>query len=691
MRLLLLFVMFCLFCVPCAVADELACSDDTLVGNVYFGEQHGLVLEGMYGYGVHALHGLSVFDLSDPLRPTELANIPIFGGTLLVRHEDLLIVGDDTYLPVQLVDTRDPANPQVLSEIDIYPESVCVDGDTLFIVSGDYMSVFDISDPSMPAFIDRIRLPRWMRHGQFDVVGGQVYANRGGRISVFELQDALGGKYKVTELIGNAPGGRFVLKDGFMFVGGYLGGLYVYDLRDPQNVVEAYGEDSFRVDGLELVGSTLFLANDQRGVRVVDVTDPYHPQTLDVLRTNRESKRVWVNSGYVYSSGYSYAASSLEMFSVSRMRRTARRSSVPLTGQRGDIVADDTIACVVDGDELRIVDITDPQSATQIGVYVIEGMPDDLVDLSMQAGVLFAAGSDGLIRVIDIDDVENPTLIGSYSAGDQVLAMDLEGEQLYVGCAHAGLQIIDVSVPSQPILIIEYFAGQDEARVPALDARGSLVSVAIEGVGIQLLDVHTPSVPTLLSTTGLRRDVLDVTLGDGEAFYCKVVGGTGALPDTKLYRFDLQDTSLPSVVDQVWFDSFYGTQAAEFELHGRYGYLRDGNRGIMVFDLEDADDPLRHVGTYRGEGIYGRGRLSIAGDSLVYAGQYLEVLDIRDGIGCSTCLSDFDGDTDVDTADVLVFIEAHAQHEAYADLNFDGEWDYFDVRQYIETVRDGCP
>ena len=180
MRLVVLVVTCCLLCVPCSVADELACSEDTLIGSVYFGQQHGLVLEGMYGYGVHALDGLSIFDISDPLRPIELANIPFFGGTLLIRHHDLLIVGDDTYLPVQLVDIRDPANPQALSEIDIFPEYVCAEGDDLLIVSGDSMSVFDISDPSLPVFIDRIRLPSWMRYGQFDVVDGQVYANRGG-------------------------------------------------------------------------------------------------------------------------------------------------------------------------------------------------------------------------------------------------------------------------------------------------------------------------------------------------------------------------------------------------------------------------------------------------------------------------------------------------------------------------------
>ena len=691
MRLVVLVVTCCLLCVPCSVADELACSEDTLVGSVYFGDQHELLLEGMYGYGVHALDGLSIFDISDPLHPTELANIPFFGGTLLIRHHDLLIVGDDTYLPVQLVDIRDPANPQALSEIDIFPEYVCAEGDDLLIVSGDSMSVFDISDPSLPVFIDRIRLPRWMRHGQFDVVDGQVYANRGGRISVFELQDALSGKYKVTELVSNAPGGRFALKDGFMYVAGYSHGLFVYDVRDPRNVVEAYVEDSFRVDDLELVGSTLFLANEQRGVRVVDVTDPYRLQTLDVLSTYRDSKRVWVNNGYVFSSGYSYAASSLEVFSTSRMRRTARRSSVPLTGQRGDVVADELIACVVDGDELRIVDISQPQHATQAGVFSFAGMPEDVVDLSMHAGVLYVAGSDELIRMIDIRDAEDPTLIGSLDVGDPILAMELEGGHVFVGCAHAGLQIFDVSSPAQPVLVGEFRGDEGEARVPALDARNGLVGVAIEGVGIHLLDVQVPSSPVFLSRTGLRRDVLDITLGDGDAYYCKIVGSTGAFPDTKLYRFDIQDTSSPSIVEQVRFDSFYATEAVEFELQGRYGYLRDGDRGIMIFDLEDEDDPLRHVGTYRGEGIYGRGRYSVTGDSLVYSGRFLEVLDIRDGIGCSTCLSDFDGDTDVDAADVHAYIEAHADHEVYADLNFDGEWDYFDVRVYIETVRDGCP
>lgn len=691
MRLPFLIVVCCLLCVPCSFADELACSDEAHVGGVYFGNQHELLLDGTYGYGVHALDGLSVFDISDPFNHTELANIPFFGGTLLVRHGDVLIVGDDTYLPVQIVDIRDPANPQALSEIDVYPEYVCAEGDDLLIVAGDSMHVFDISDPSRPVFIDRIRLPSWMRYGQFEVVDGQVYVKRFGWVWAFDLRDALNGKHKVTMLLEHAPSGIFLIEDGFMYVAGYDRGLAVYDLREPQNVIEAYRENSVGVNDLKLVGSTLYLANDRRGVRVVDVTDPYDPVTIDALSSNYDSMQVWMNDGYIYSAGSNYTITSLAVFDISLMRRTARRSSVSLTGQRGDVVADDSIACVVDGNELRIVDISEPQDAIETGVFSFIGLPEDVVDLSMHAGVLYVAGTDGLIRMIDIGDIEDPTLIGTIDVGDPVLAMELEGGHMFIGCAHAGLQIFDLSSPTQPMLVGEFRGDESEARVPALDAREGLVSVAIEGVGIHLLDVQVPSAPVFLSRTGLRRDILDITLGDGEAYYCKIVGSASASPDTKLYRVDIRDTSSPSIVDQVWFDNSDGSEAAEFEIKGRYGYLRDGDRGVMVFDLEDADDPLRHVGTYRAEGIYGRGRFSVTGDSLVYAGRYLEVLDIRDGIGCSTCLSDFDGDTDVDADDVRAYIEAHADHEAYADLNFDGEWDYFDVRVFIETVRDGCP
>lgn len=381
----------------------------------------------------------------------------------------------------------------------------------------------------------------------------------------------------------------------------------------------------------------------------------------------------------------------MSVFDTSRSRTTALRSTVPLDVGGRLVAADGGIACVASRDKLSVIDISDPDDAFLVGSYEFDGGPLEITGLEIGASAAFVASEDGQIRIIGIDDPRNPTLVDSFGTGDQILAMDLDGDYLYLGGMTSGLKILDVSSLADPSLVGAYLGGASEAMVGALDARGGLVGIAIEGVGIHLLDMSDPAMPRLLSLTGLRRDVIDITLADGEAYYCKIIGSDSFLPDTKLYRFDISDPGSPNVIDQATFDMTSGLEATSFVVHDRYGYLQNSNLSVMVFDLDDPGEPLRHVSTYRSGGSGWWSGLAIDGDTLLYTNGGLELLDLREGIGCSDCLADFDGDLDLDADDIRSFIEAHSSREVYADLEFDGDWDYFDVWRFIEAFRAGCP
>lgn len=690
MRFLVLALVVWSMLVSEAIGDGLACSEDTLLGRIYYGDYTDLLIDEEVVYVVSPITGLVVFDAADPLNPIEITSMPAVLGERLVRDGDLLIVGSDSDLPMQLLDIRNPASPVVLSEIDQSPFTYGLVDDMLYVVTLGYMHFYDVSDPASPSFVQGFEIPDWISFGSFEFVGDTVLVNRGG-LFAFELEDALVGGFVMTPLfdLPNLSDARY--RDGYIYAASSREGLFVYDVRDPDRVVEVYAEDGIGAEHIEIVGSVLYLSEGDHGVRIVDISDPSRPRTMERLRPGFEVKRVRVEDNLVYTIASRYQVGGVSVFDTSRSRTTALRSTVPLDVGGRLVAADGGIACVASRDELSVIDISDPDDAFLIGSYAFDGGPVEITGLEIGAGVAFVASVDGHIRIIGIDDPRNPTLVDSIGTGDQILAMDLDGDYLYLGGLTSGLRILDVSSLGDPSLVGVYLGGASEAMVGALDARGGLVSIAIEGVGIHLLDVSDPTLPRLLSLTGLRRDVIDITLADGEAYYCKIIGSDSFLPDTKLYRFDISDPGSPEVVDQVTFDMTSGLEATSFVVHDRYGYLQNCNLSVMVFDLDDPGEPLRHVSTYRSGGSGWRGGLAIDGDTLLYTNGDLELLDLREDIGCSDCLADFDGDLDFDADDIHSYIEAHSSREVYADLEFDGDWDYFDVWRFIEAVRGGCP
>lgn len=122
------------------------------------------VVDGNLVYLAAAQYGLIVVDLSDPLHPVERARLPIGGGELDVGNLTFALSGKTLFASratflgnfLQIIDVSDPAAPVALGAIGTGGSNrLQVRGKRLYIADDDGLVVYDIHEPTTPAFVTR--------------------------------------------------------------------------------------------------------------------------------------------------------------------------------------------------------------------------------------------------------------------------------------------------------------------------------------------------------------------------------------------------------------------------------------------------------------------------------------------------------------------------------------------------------
>lgn len=196
-------------------------------------------------------------------------------------------------------------------------------GDLLFVMSGTEVIVLNITDPSEPTEVARIKAParvldvKVSHDGKYLFTGNDAYLSGGpkggkgpftGGIYAFDITDVTAAKLVAYQPVGERrgphmiayhqlPDGREVLMGanadvslhlfdragpGFKEVGRYQANLVTAFNRDPEVVdvlYQGWAHDMFAMQ--EPDGSTfMYVANWDAGLRIVDITDPTKPKEL---------------------------------------------------------------------------------------------------------------------------------------------------------------------------------------------------------------------------------------------------------------------------------------------------------------------------------------------------------------------------------------------------------------------------
>lgn len=160
-----------------------------------------------------------------------------------------------------------------------------------------------------------------------------------------------------------------------------------------------------------------------------DTTDPNIPDTAEASRPD------------------STAAGILQYFGV---------YNIISNGVSQGIAMKDDILYIGDGQQIRALDVSNPESPSQLAVFPTTSS-EYITGMTIDGNLLYAVFQDKL-RIFDITSAISPTEIGTLSLGGNARDIDVFGDYLFVGRYSDGICAIDAHDPTSPAIIDTWFS-----------------------------------------------------------------------------------------------------------------------------------------------------------------------------------------------------------------------------------------
>jgi hypothetical protein len=350
--------------------------------------------------------------------PGDAKNVEMVNSLGGWSHE-IAVVGNYVYLAIGqkllVLDVSDPANPVPVSKL-LLPRvatDLVVDGDILYVAAGDAgIRVVDISNPSMIAEIGSYEMDpdtgyRNNKVHHLAIAADRVYATyEGGELRVLDVANpALPVQIGITQLSGE--GLDIVIVGDYAYVAIDNLGLTVLDISDPTHPSEA-GEFISPIwkptTGLALSGNLIVLA---RGctIQLVDISQPVDPQG---------------------GATYTLAACSPTLADVE--------------------VSGSFVYLVTEGHSMGILEIIDFQTISEV---FANSMDVWMSTITVVGNFAYAGGLDAFV-VLDLTTPSTPEYKGRYEESGRYYEIVASGNYAYATTddANGELVVWDISDPS---------------------------------------------------------------------------------------------------------------------------------------------------------------------------------------------------------------------------------------------------
>lgn len=416
-----------------------------------------------------------------------------------------------------------------------------------------------------------------MWFGKLALVGNFAYQSMGmyGLLIVDISNPSMPVAVQTNQVVGYISG--IAVSGNYVYVTSGCAGTKVLDVSDPLNPVlkrEIPGL-AYQFYDVAVVGSRLYLAgavnNCQFGSAVagefwiMSISSPATPVLLASVHFNQEALKVAVEEPYALVAVY---GSGVNIFDVTN---PVEPKKVGTFGVRYpyDLVVSNRLAYLGDDTErFRIVDFQTPAH------------PVELLSTNMSAEVIILHSNDVYIASqegFEARPLANFDLpLGGYETTGQCLGISIDGSNAYLSNSKKGLQILDVTNPSQPRII-----GQsDDCKSTISSWITNNVAYVADGTnGLVVLDVKDPGHPVKLGRLSSPY-ARDIAL-DGNVAYVSSQG---------LEIVDISDPSQPNRLNYMAYTAYAGG-TYELALQGHYVYLTAGRGGLRIIDVSDPTNP----------------------------------------------------------------------------------------------------
>ena len=321
-------------------------------------------------YVVDRSNGLRIIDVSSRSSPTQIGLYsPLGYADAVVVFENYAYVAAG-YQGLRIVDISDPTSPVEVGFYDTqgYATSVSVVGDYAYVTTApfggaeDGIHIVDVSNPRKPTKAGFYRRERQGVYWDLVFSGGIAYCVDENGLLLVNISNPID-----------------------PFEAGYIH-------------LSALPEEWICTTGLDVRGTLAYVAVNEWGVRIVDVSNPRRPTLI---------------GSFMDDSFYAH--------------------DVTIIGDRAYVAGTDT--------GLWLLNVSNPASPTKIGVLKVQG---SVLHVAVNGSIACAAiGKNGII-LINVSNPSNPSLIAGYDTPGYSNAVVIRDNLIYVADRNAGLLILEI-------------------------------------------------------------------------------------------------------------------------------------------------------------------------------------------------------------------------------------------------------
>ena len=350
-------------------------------------------------YLASGFRGLSVWNITDPMKATEIGSYPTTGLTKAV-------VADANY--VYTIDCDEglrifaATNPHQLTAIGAFTPlgityHIAVAGAYAYLASGynGYLHQIEITVPDQAHTVNR----HLTGADVYDLIVADDYLYLIFDIGVGVIDISVPAAPRFISLYPLLNLSTIAVADSYLYVSDYSDNLWLMDRTDTANLVNvAYYPALGYTGGMAIAGKLAYIAHQNVGMRIFEVGNQGELTPIGVYPLTANIKKITVVHGYAYLA----------------------------IGEHG----------------LAIVDVTEPTTPRLVSRY---DTPGDALDMAVQWPYLVLADGEGGLHVLDVTDPAHPNPVTIYATSDCVQQVVSANNLIYAAQSLGGLLILKLS------------------------------------------------------------------------------------------------------------------------------------------------------------------------------------------------------------------------------------------------------
>lgn len=380
----------------------------------------------------------------------------------------------------------------------------------------------------------------------------------GGRRSIIKSLPTFG---RPQDLL--LAGNRVLVANGYR-------GLQVVSIEDPRHP-QIVG--SLNMPGhpwsLSRTGNLLLVASMSGGVNLVKISDINNPQLLFTIENTTPAFDVVPDREYAYVLTGKHQVIVFDIRNPRRPREVARLA-VPGQPWSGALFGSHLYVCC-DKHGLQVIDVTDPRHPFLDAHLSLPGVTRSI---ALAGGYGYVAAESNGMQVLDLQNPSRPRLVTTLESVGQPQKIFLVGDLAYIADRFHGLQIVDIADPRHPVL---RHSLKSHGSCTAVVVRGKIAVLTDATSGIKLLDLENLPPPAAIPPFNYsnRTPLKNIRIRDDLALVTSLQRGLLAL--------DISGGGTPRLVGQC------NTPGHNMDLavHGNLAYVASSKSGVQIIDFSD--------------------------------------------------------------------------------------------------------